>query len=154
MRPRPVPLAVLLLLAAVGCEQGDEPGLADLTPGERLYVERMVVLERAKAVGLADRGQGNALLDSLAAAWGDSSLEGPSPGSLTIRSAPPRWAACFRASCWPSRIPWSCAPPRPPGGTAAAAGFRAGPGRAGRGRLTGAASARSPSTRPARPRRS
>ena len=78
MRPRPcrpVPLAVLLLLAAVGCEQGDEPGLADLTPGERLYVERMVVLERAKAVGLADRGQGNALLDSLAAAWGDSSLE-------------------------------------------------------------------------------
>ena len=37
-----------------------------------MIAERMVTLERAKAVALADREQGEALLDSLAAAWGDS----------------------------------------------------------------------------------
>ena len=72
---RLIPVAVLLLAAAGGCDQGEDLDLADLTPGEFLYVERMVVLERAKAVALSDREQGIALLDSLVAAWGDSALE-------------------------------------------------------------------------------
>jgi len=46
--------------------------LADLTPGEHLYCQRIVALERAKTVALIDRQRGEALLDSLAAAWGDS----------------------------------------------------------------------------------
>lgn len=76
LRPcRLIPVAVLMLAAATGCDHGDDLLLADLTPGETLYVERMVVLERAKAVGLADREQGIALFDSLVAAWGDSALE-------------------------------------------------------------------------------
>lgn len=73
---RPVLLAAFVLPVLAGC--GDDPaglGLDDLTPGERRYVERMVVLERAKAVGLVDRPRGDALGDSLAAAWGDSALE-------------------------------------------------------------------------------
>ncbi|MFO7608529.1 MAG: hypothetical protein R6X35_04935 [Candidatus Krumholzibacteriia bacterium] len=75
-RIRPVLLAVCVLPALAGC--GGDPaglGLDDLTPGEHRYVERMVVLERAKAVGLVDRPRGAALGDSLAAAWGDSALE-------------------------------------------------------------------------------
>jgi hypothetical protein len=79
MVPRPRrPVAVaLLLLAVAGCapDEGGELAVADLTRGEALYVQRMVVLERAKAVGLRDRELGVALLDSLAAAWGDSALE-------------------------------------------------------------------------------
>jgi hypothetical protein len=58
--------------------------LADLTPGERLYVERMVLLERAKAVALVNRTTGEALLDSLAAAWGDSSLAKTLSGVPTV----------------------------------------------------------------------
>ncbi len=68
--------AVLWLLAGAGCgPQGGRPlRLSDLTPAEREYVTRFVTLERARAVALVDRGRGEALLDSLAVGWGDSSL--------------------------------------------------------------------------------
>jgi hypothetical protein len=46
--------------------------LDDLTPAERAFVVHFVVLERARAVALAEPVAGTALLDSLAAAWGDS----------------------------------------------------------------------------------
>lgn len=66
----------LLWIAATGCNEKPGPlQLADLTPAESRYVTRLVVLERAKAVALVDRTAGSALLDSLAAAWGDSALE-------------------------------------------------------------------------------
>ncbi len=69
-------LSLILLLAAAGCGPGDRDlSYDELTGAEALYVRRMVVLERAKAVGLADRARGAALLDSLAAAWSDSALE-------------------------------------------------------------------------------
>jgi hypothetical protein len=79
-RPRRLPaalLATVLALAAVpGCGSGgDDLALDDLTPGEARYVERMVVLERLKAVGLNDRDLALVLADSLSAAWGDSALE-------------------------------------------------------------------------------
>lgn len=64
----------LVPIAVAACETGGELRVDDLESGERLYVTRIVVLERAKAVALADRPAGEALLDSLAAAWGDSSL--------------------------------------------------------------------------------
>lgn len=68
--------AALLLLAVTGCgpEGGRPLRLTDLKPSEREYLTRFVVLERARAVALVDRGTGEALLDSLASAWGDSSL--------------------------------------------------------------------------------
>ena len=46
--------------------------VADLDPAERQVVERYVILERARAVTLADPARGTAILDSLATAWGDS----------------------------------------------------------------------------------
>ncbi len=72
-------LFILLLLPglipAAGCEKNDAPlTLADLSGDEYVFVERMVILERAKTVALLDRETGDALLDSLAVAWGDSSL--------------------------------------------------------------------------------
>jgi hypothetical protein len=72
-------LLTALLAGPSGCarEQG-ELRLADLTPDERLYVERVIVLERAKAAALLDADRGVALFDSLAVAWGDSSLESTS----------------------------------------------------------------------------
>lgn len=71
------------LIAATGCEKDQEPlTLDDLSGDEYVVVERMVVLERAKAVALLDRASGEAILDSLAVAWGDSSLE------MTILGAP------------------------------------------------------------------
>ncbi len=69
-------LLLVLCLPLHGCGR-DKPGdiqLADLNQGEYRYVSRMVVLERAKAVALNDRDTGEALLDSLAIAWGDSAL--------------------------------------------------------------------------------
>lgn len=61
------------LLAA--CSSEETPlSEQDLTPAERTYVQRLVTLERAKAVALNDRDRGGALLDSLSAAWGDSAL--------------------------------------------------------------------------------
>lgn len=77
------PLLLACLLPAAGCEENDQPlTLDDLSGGEFIFVERMVILERAKTVALLDRPAGDALLDSLASAWGDSSL------SLTLAGAP------------------------------------------------------------------
>jgi hypothetical protein len=70
----PILLLPVLLLLFPACDRGD-PGdirLKDLDEGEYRYVSRIVILERAKAVALVDRPTGDALLDSLAAAWGDS----------------------------------------------------------------------------------
>ena len=64
----------LAAVGVAGCGTDDEIRLGDLESGERIYVTRVVVLERAKAVALVDRPVGEALLDSLAAAWGDDSL--------------------------------------------------------------------------------
>ena len=62
-------------LLLVGCRDAQHPlRLADLTPAEEMYITRFVTLERARAVALVDREAGDALLDSLAASWGDSSL--------------------------------------------------------------------------------
>jgi len=69
-------LAAAILLAVAGCGRGDSPlRLQDLSPAELSYVERFVVLERARAVAMDDRAAGESLLDSLAVAWGDSSLQ-------------------------------------------------------------------------------
>ncbi|RKZ18164.1 hypothetical protein DRQ50_04255 [bacterium] len=80
----PVVLAATVLHAALfialavapGCS--NEPAspleVTDLSDAELLFVQRIIVLERARAVALQDRETGDALLDSLAAAWGDSSL--------------------------------------------------------------------------------
>lgn len=63
-------------LAPAGCGHKEKPlSLDQLRPGERTYIERVVTLERAKAVTLVDRARGQALLDSLASAWGDSSKQ-------------------------------------------------------------------------------
>ena len=65
-------LCVALALCA-GCEQAvPDLDLDSLNAGERLYFERVVAVERSRSVALVDRERGNALLDSLAAAWGDS----------------------------------------------------------------------------------
>ena len=65
-------LPLLLALSACDREGPTEIRLADLDEGEYRYVSRLVILERAKAVALVDRPTGNALLDSLSTAWGDS----------------------------------------------------------------------------------
>ncbi|MEZ4387520.1 MAG: hypothetical protein R3D98_08060 [Candidatus Krumholzibacteriia bacterium] len=66
-------LFTILMLAAAGCDRGsDTLTVADLTANESRYVQRFMVLERARALALADPDQGEAALDSLAAAWGDS----------------------------------------------------------------------------------
>lgn len=61
----------LILVAACQADP-DQITVADLSPGEYQVVERYVVLERARAVALADPAAGVVILDSLAAAWGDS----------------------------------------------------------------------------------
>ncbi len=59
-----------------GCENtADSLQMKDLTQEETLFIQRMVILERTKAVALVDKETGFALLDSLAIAWGDSALE-------------------------------------------------------------------------------
>jgi hypothetical protein len=61
------------LVGLAACQDEPQPlTLDDLTPDETRYVTRFVQLERARAVALADPESGAALLDSLAAAWGDS----------------------------------------------------------------------------------
>jgi hypothetical protein len=74
---RPFLIAGFAALLAVGLVAGcvRDPGPLDvgaLRPAERRYVERYVTLERARAVALADPARGVAILDSLAAAWGDT----------------------------------------------------------------------------------
>jgi hypothetical protein len=65
-----------LISALAGCQSEQEAlQLPDLTPAEHEYITRFVTLERARAVALADLKRGTTLLDSLAAAWGDSSRE-------------------------------------------------------------------------------
>ncbi len=69
-------LLVSGLVPTIGCEKSEAPlALNDLSEGEYLFVERMVILERAKTAALLDRETGDSLLDSLASAWGDSSLQ-------------------------------------------------------------------------------
>ncbi|MCK9996327.1 MAG: hypothetical protein KAH56_08620 [Candidatus Krumholzibacteria bacterium] len=76
-------LLLPVLIPAVGCEKNDAPlALSDLSGDEFVYVERMIILERAKTAALLDRETGDALLDSLAVAWGDSSFP------LTLAGAP------------------------------------------------------------------
>lgn len=72
-KPRLLLLTATVLLA--GCGDPESPPtlqLGDLDQGELQYVSRILILERAKAVALVDRPAGDALLDSLAYAWGDS----------------------------------------------------------------------------------
>jgi len=59
---------LILALAVSGCEHSSDR----LTADEARFVERFIALEHARAVALADPDLGDALLDSLAAAWGDS----------------------------------------------------------------------------------
>ena len=78
MKQFPVVIPFILfscLLVGTGCER-EKPDLQlrDLTETETRYLTRIVVLERAKAVALADGEAGTALLDSLAAAWGGDGL--------------------------------------------------------------------------------
>ncbi|MBC8423209.1 hypothetical protein H8E07_03720 [bacterium] len=65
-----------VLLLSSGCRSDNARPLRldDLTPAEHRFVTRFIVLERARAVALMDRETGEALFDSLAAAWGDSAL--------------------------------------------------------------------------------
>jgi len=68
-----LPILILLALGLGACESEEIPlTWQDLSSGEQTYVRRLVVLERAKAVALNDRELGDVVLDSLAAAWGDS----------------------------------------------------------------------------------
>lgn len=102
-RPRPhlrqaMPLAGAVLAAlltaflpaASGCSRG-ERGLRpdELTRDEAAYVERVLVLERVRASLLVDEARGLAQGDSLAAAWGDSSL----PETLALAPTDPGRAA-------------------------------------------------------------
>jgi hypothetical protein len=83
------PLASLTLLASCGESALD---LDDLTPTEREFVTRFVVLERARAVALAEPAVGTALLDSLAAVWGDSAN---AAARVQVPSDPARAAAVY-----------------------------------------------------------
>ena len=78
-----LPVLVPVLMQLTSCEKNDAPlALSDLSGDEFVFVERMVILERAKTAALLDRQTGDAILDSLAVAWGDSSF------SLTLLGAP------------------------------------------------------------------
>ncbi len=69
----PTLLTIVLGLFQGACDQAEQSlQLGDLRPEEYTYIERLVVLERAKAVALTDRQRGIILLDSLAVSWGDS----------------------------------------------------------------------------------
>jgi len=74
MTSRLFPILLCGALAVIaGCQAEPEfLELADLDAAERQVVERYVILERARAITLADPARGVAILDSLAAAWGDS----------------------------------------------------------------------------------
>lgn len=82
-----VVLLCALLLPLASCQEDAAPlGVDDLSPAELEYVTRFLQLERARAVALRDRPQGEALLDSLSAAWGDSALA-RARGSLSSDTA-------------------------------------------------------------------
>ena len=67
-------LLTILLFLLSGCNTGpDSLSLDDLSVAEREYIEKYVILERARAVAMVDGVVGTALLDSLAVAWGESS---------------------------------------------------------------------------------
>ena len=67
--------AAAAFAVVTGCDStSDTLEFDDLTADEAAYVTRFVVLERARAVTFSDREAGQALLDSLASAWGDSAL--------------------------------------------------------------------------------
>jgi hypothetical protein len=76
-------LLLPVLIPVTGCGKNDAPMALSVHSGDEfIFVERMVILERAKTAALLDRQIGDAILDSLAAAWGDSSFP------LTIVGAP------------------------------------------------------------------
>ncbi len=78
--------------AAVGCAKKDRPlRTSDLTAAERVCCERLVTLERAKAMAYTDRELGDAVLDSLRAAWGDSAAM----GTAALLSQDPYRTAAF-----------------------------------------------------------
>jgi hypothetical protein len=84
-------LTLVLVTSLAGCERRHKPlQLSDLTQGERLYIERFMVLERVRAIALVDADRGAALADSLAAAWGDSSMQEVQRG---VSAEPARAAA-------------------------------------------------------------
>jgi len=61
------------VILIVGCDRREPKlDLEDLTSAESRFVTHFVVLERARAVALVDPERGEALLDSLAVAWGES----------------------------------------------------------------------------------
>lgn len=67
--------ALFILIALSGCqEKSDELNIQDLTENETTVLNRYITLERARSVAIVDSLTGNALLDSLNSAWGDSSL--------------------------------------------------------------------------------
>jgi hypothetical protein len=84
--------AMLLLAGCLpACHSSEKTlQLKDLTPAERRYIVRFVTLERARAVAMVNRERGQALLESLATAWGDSSLAETERG---LSSRPRRAAA-------------------------------------------------------------
>ncbi len=69
----PIAPIAFVLAGLTACQHDPQPlTLDDLSPSETRYVTRFVQLERARAVALADPERGTALLDSLAAVWGES----------------------------------------------------------------------------------
>lgn len=79
-RPGEPLVAAILILAGAMSVSGCDRETADLEvrnlrADERLFVERFMTLERARAVALADPTRGTSILDSLAAAWGDTSAQ-------------------------------------------------------------------------------
>jgi len=70
-----LPVLIPVLTPSAGCDKSDAPlALSDLSGEEFIFVERMIILERAKTAALLDRETGDAILDSLFVAWGDSSF--------------------------------------------------------------------------------
>lgn len=81
---------LLLGVAAAACSRKERPlRPRDLTSDETRYVDRVLVLERVRALLLIDGGRGISVGDSLAIAWGDSAL----PETLAMAPAAPERAA-------------------------------------------------------------
>ena len=74
------------------CSRDDGLEWRDLSAGEREFITRFIVLERARAVSLTRPQRGAALLDSLTTAWGDSA----NPiARQQVPAEPPRAAAIY-----------------------------------------------------------